>query len=217
MCAQPQHQYQCQTLGGPPQARPRQQPREYFRCAQCGPDPSAFRGASDHGLMIHMVQKHGEQQLLQERVAQRRNLDHAACVACDTITSQRCHDRSWTAERCCWRNVFHDKCNNGRQALHCWCWRNVFHDGRRLVVVVGSLFAVSYEFVRFVCFACFGGLVWFGLVWCGLVWFGVVRRCSVLVGVGRLSVDGVLLEWFIILKRIIMVTRRPLRQKRCFS
>ena len=28
--------------------------------AQCGPDPGAFRGATDHGLMLHMVQKHGE-------------------------------------------------------------------------------------------------------------------------------------------------------------
>ena len=50
----------------PPQARPRQQPREDLRCAQCSRDPSAFRGASDHGLTLHVVQKHGGQQLTQE-------------------------------------------------------------------------------------------------------------------------------------------------------
>ena len=65
----------------PPQARPRQPPRENPRCAQCGPDPSAFRGALDHGLMLHMVQEHGGQQLIQESVAQQRHLDRAACVA----------------------------------------------------------------------------------------------------------------------------------------
>ena len=42
----------------PPQLPPGQQPREYCRCAQSGPDPSAFRGASHHGLMLHIVQKH---------------------------------------------------------------------------------------------------------------------------------------------------------------
>ena len=66
----------------PPQARPRQQPQEYRRCAQCGPDPSACRGASDHGLMPHMVQKHGGQRLIQENVTQLRHLDQSACVAC---------------------------------------------------------------------------------------------------------------------------------------
>ena len=43
--------------------------------------PSAFRGASDHGLMLRMVQKHGGQQLIQESVAQRRNLDRVATSA----------------------------------------------------------------------------------------------------------------------------------------
>ena len=66
----------------PPQARPRQQPQEYRRSAQCGPDPSACRGASDHGFMPHMVQKHGGQRLIQENVTQLRHLDQSACVAC---------------------------------------------------------------------------------------------------------------------------------------
>ena len=41
--------------------------------------------------MLHMVQKHGGQQLTQESVAQLRQLDRAACVFCDTIRSRRCH------------------------------------------------------------------------------------------------------------------------------
>ena len=40
--------------------------------------------------MLHMVQKHGGQQLIQESVVQLRTLDRAACVACDTIRSRRC-------------------------------------------------------------------------------------------------------------------------------
>ena len=50
----------------PTQTRARQQRQEYLRCAQCGPDPAAFKGATDHGLMLQMVQKHGGQQLIQE-------------------------------------------------------------------------------------------------------------------------------------------------------
>ena len=47
----------CPTLADPTQTRQRQ---ESLRCAaQCGPDPAAFKGASNHGLMLHMVQKHG--------------------------------------------------------------------------------------------------------------------------------------------------------------
>ena len=42
----------------PSKPRARQQ-QEYLRCAQCGPDPEALKGATDHGLMLHMVQKHG--------------------------------------------------------------------------------------------------------------------------------------------------------------
>ena len=65
----------------PPQGRPRQQPREYLRHAQNGPDPSTFRGASDRNLMLRMVQKHRDKQLTLESVAQLR---------CDTIRSRRC-------------------------------------------------------------------------------------------------------------------------------
>ena len=60
----------------PPQARPKQQPQECLRCAQCGSDSAAFRAVSDHGLMLHMVRKHREQQLLPESVAQLRHLEH---------------------------------------------------------------------------------------------------------------------------------------------
>ena len=74
----------------PPQARPKQ-PREYLRCAQCGSDPAFFRAISDHGLMQHMGQKHGGQQVLPESVGQLRRLDRAACVVCGTIRSQRCN------------------------------------------------------------------------------------------------------------------------------
>ena len=48
-----------------------------------------FRGATDHGLLLHMVQKHGGQQLTQESVL--CTLDRAACEACDTFRSRRCH------------------------------------------------------------------------------------------------------------------------------
>ena len=68
----------------PTQTRARQQQQEHLRCAQCGSDPAALKGATDHGLMLHMVQKHGGQQLTQESVAQLRHLDRAACVARDT-------------------------------------------------------------------------------------------------------------------------------------
>ena len=40
--------------------RPGQQPhRASLRCAQCGTDPQAYVGNSDHGLMTHISQKHG--------------------------------------------------------------------------------------------------------------------------------------------------------------
>ena len=84
---QPRHQHRCQTLGH----FLRRGREGHLRCAQCGPDPAAFTGATDHGLMLLMVQKHGGQQLTQESVAQLRNLDRAACEACDTIRSRRCH------------------------------------------------------------------------------------------------------------------------------
>ena len=44
----------------PTQTRAREQ-QEYFRCAECGSDPEAFKGASDHNFMLRMVQKHGGQ------------------------------------------------------------------------------------------------------------------------------------------------------------
>ena len=53
-------------------------------------NPSTFKAGSDHGLMLHVVQKHRGQQLLPERVGQLRHLDRAACIACDTTWSRRC-------------------------------------------------------------------------------------------------------------------------------
>ena len=67
-----------------PQARPKQQPREYFRCARCGSD-----AATDHGVMLHIVEKHGRQRLLPGSAVQFCNLDRAAVIACDTIRSRR--------------------------------------------------------------------------------------------------------------------------------
>ena len=65
--------------------------RNTFVVLKSGPDPEAIRGARDHGLMLHMVQKHGGQQLIQESVSQLRQLDRVACVLCDTIRSRGCH------------------------------------------------------------------------------------------------------------------------------
>ena len=53
----------------PPQARAKQQPREYLRCAQRGSDPSTCTAVSDHGLVLHMVQKHGTAGLLLDKCA----------------------------------------------------------------------------------------------------------------------------------------------------
>ena len=103
----------------PPQARPKQQPRGNFRCAQRGPDPSAFRRASDHGLMLHMVQKHGFFQLIQESVAKLRNLDRAACVDCDTIRSQRCRRCNFCGSDTPLRDlIFGDTFQDHRQPGH---------------------------------------------------------------------------------------------------
>ena len=63
--------------------RPKQQPREYLRCAQCGPDPAAYKAPTDGGLM-HIEQKRGGQHLLSESVGQLRRLGRAACVVCGT-------------------------------------------------------------------------------------------------------------------------------------
>ena len=73
----------------PPQ--PKQQPREYLCCAQCGPDPTAHKASTDGRLMQHMEQKHGGQLLLPASVGQLRRPDRAACVVCSTIRSQRCN------------------------------------------------------------------------------------------------------------------------------
>ena len=48
--------------------------------SQCGSDPEVYTRNTDHGIMMHMVQKHGGQPLIQESVAQLRQLDRAACV-----------------------------------------------------------------------------------------------------------------------------------------
>ena len=50
------------------QPRPKQQPREYLRCAQCGSDPAAHVASSDHGLTLHTGQKHGGQRLMSESI-----------------------------------------------------------------------------------------------------------------------------------------------------
>ena len=67
--------------------RSNQQPKEYLRCAQCGPDPAARKASSDQGLLQHMGQKHEGQQLLPESVGQLRRLDRAACVVYGTIAT----------------------------------------------------------------------------------------------------------------------------------
>ena len=72
------------------QPRPKQQPREYLRCAQCGPVADAHLASTDGGLMQHMGQKHGGQTLLEDTVGQLRWLNRQACVHCSTIWSQRC-------------------------------------------------------------------------------------------------------------------------------
>ena len=66
-----------------------QWPRE-FRCAQ-GSDPVAHVASSDHGLMLHMGQKHGGQRLLSESIGQLRHLDRGACVLCGATRSRRCN------------------------------------------------------------------------------------------------------------------------------
>ena len=58
---------------------------------QCGPDPAAHKVSPDQGLMQHMGQKHGGEQLLPESVGQLRHLDRASCVVCGAVRSQRCN------------------------------------------------------------------------------------------------------------------------------
>ena len=69
----------------PAQPRSRQQ-REYFRCGHCGSHPDVYTGNTYHGLMMHMDQKHGGQQLPQECVANLRQLDRATCVICGAVS-----------------------------------------------------------------------------------------------------------------------------------
>ena len=84
--------------------KPKHMPREYLRCAQCGPDPAAYKASTDGGLMQHMEQKHGGQLLLPESVVLLRRLDRAACVACGTMRSQPlrelrvCHSHSTSTD-----------------------------------------------------------------------------------------------------------------------
>ena len=76
------------SSGRPP--RPKQQPREYLRCAQCGPDPAAHMASTDGGLVQHMKTR------IPDSVGQPRWLDRATCAVCGTIRSQRYGRRSAT-------------------------------------------------------------------------------------------------------------------------
>ena len=73
------------------QPRPKQQPREYLRCAQCGSDPAAHVASSDHGLMLRMGQEHGGQRLLSKSIGQLRHLDRGPCMVCGATRSRRCN------------------------------------------------------------------------------------------------------------------------------
>ena len=75
---------------------PKQVPREYLRCAQCGPVADAPSASSDGGLMQQKGQKHGGQVLLADSVAQLRWLGRRACVFCGTTRSERC----WRCNYC---------------------------------------------------------------------------------------------------------------------
>ena len=70
--------------------------------------------------MLHMIQKHGGQQLFHEGVAQLRQLVRAACVHCDTIRSRRCHRCSYRKRDTPTRNLrvgdtFQDRRQPGHQ------------------------------------------------------------------------------------------------------
>ena len=89
------HSYRSSPTASRRTAQPRsRQQRDHLRFVQCGTDPEVYTGTSDHHLMLHMVQKHGGQQVIQESVAQLRQLDRAASVLCDTIRSRQCTRRS---------------------------------------------------------------------------------------------------------------------------
>ena len=63
--------------------RPKQQPREYLRCAQCGPDPAVHTASTDQGLMRQMGQKHGGQQPVPRK--RWATAPSAACVVFGTV------------------------------------------------------------------------------------------------------------------------------------
>ena len=68
--------------------------------------------------MMHMVQKHGGPQLIQESVAQ-LPLDRAACILCDTIRSRRCHRCSRCKRDTPLRDIIvGDTCQDRRQPGH---------------------------------------------------------------------------------------------------
>ena len=66
---------------------------------------------------VILVQRHGGQQLTQESVSQLRNLDRAACVACDTIRS-RCHRCSFCKSDTPLRDLVGDTFQDRRQPGH---------------------------------------------------------------------------------------------------
>ena len=68
--------------------------------------------------MLHMVQKHISQQLIQDSVAQLRHLDRAACVLCDTIRSRRCHRCSYCKSDTPTRDFSVGDAFQGRQPGH---------------------------------------------------------------------------------------------------
>ena len=70
---------------------PRHQ-RAFLQSVQCGADPLAYTGNTATGLMEHMSQKHGCQPLIQERVAQLRQLDRAGRQRCSPL---------WTVAQIC--------------------------------------------------------------------------------------------------------------------
>ena len=61
----------------------------HYARSQCGLDPEAYVGSTDSGFMEHMEHGHGRQPLIQESVAQFRQMDRAACVTGGTVRSRR--------------------------------------------------------------------------------------------------------------------------------
>ena len=95
-------------------------PREYLRCAQCGPVVDAHSASTDGGLTQHMEQKHGGQVLLADSVGQLRWLNRQACVFCGTIRSQRCRQCNYCGSDTLLRELrvrdtFQDRRQTGHQ------------------------------------------------------------------------------------------------------